>query len=216
MPIRGQFITFEGIEGSGKSTQAAMLNDWLLANGVSTVLTREPGGTDMGLKIRRIVMDPSNKISSLTELMLFAADRSHHINTMIKPALESGSTVICDRFTDATTAYQGYARGIDISMVEAVNSLVTDGLRPDMTILIDLPVSFGITRAKKRNVQQKISESEGRFEEEKNNFHELVRKGYLDIASKNKDRFTTIDGTGSITGIFSEIICVVGKMLEIK
>ncbi len=188
------FITLEGIEGAGKTTQIKEMVCFLESNGHSCTVTREPGGTAIGKKIRSILLDPEcGEMSPLTELLLYNADRVQHVETVIKPALDDGKTVICDRFFDATTVYQGYARGLDIGLIMALHHLVLGGLKPDMTILFDLPAKTGLTRAWKAVRQGDRTQRETRFEEEKIEFHEKVRAGYLDMARQEPSRFKIID-----------------------
>lgn len=189
------FITLEGIEGCGKSTQARRLVDRLEGAGVSSILTLEPGGTPIGKEIRRILLDSKNKdLSPLSELLLYEADRALHMEMVIKPALVKKKWVVCDRFFDATTAYQGYARGQDNELIRLLNEKASLGIRPDITFLIDCPVEVGLERALKRN---KIMEQNGqdRFEREEMNFHTAVREGYLSIAKNDSERFMVVDGT---------------------
>ena len=189
------FITLEGIEGCGKSTQARRLVDRLEGAGVSSILTLEPGGTPIGKEIRRILLDSKNKdLPPLSELLLYEADRALHMEMVIKPALVKKKWVVCDRFFDATTAYQGYARGQDNEFIRLLNKKASLGIRPDITFLIDCPVEVGLTRALKRN---EIMEQEGqdRFEKEEMNFHTAVREGYLSIAKNEPARFMVVDGT---------------------
>jgi len=189
------FITFEGIEGCGKSTQAKRLFDHLKKLGIPAILTLEPGGTRIGQDIRRVLLDTGNQIlSPLAELFLYSADRAQHVDEVIKPALAEGKWVVCDRFFDATVAYQGYARGQDIELIKALNKKAASGILPDMTFLVECPVDIGLERALKRN---KITQQEGqaRFEKEKMEFHEAVRGGYLTIAGDENERFIVVDGT---------------------
>jgi len=189
------FITLEGIEGCGKSTQARRLVDRLEGAGVSSILTLEPGGTPIGKEIRRILLDSKNKdLSPLSELLLYEADRALHMEMVIKPALVKKKWVVCDRFFDATTAYQGYARGQDNELIRLLNEKASLGIRPDITFLIDCPVEVGLERALKRN---EIMEQEGqdRLEREEMNFHTVVREGYLSIAKNEPARFMVVDGT---------------------
>lgn len=189
------FITFEGIEGCGKSTQAKRLADRLEAEGVSLILTREPGGTPIGRDIRQILLSSENRhLPPLAELFLYEADRALHMADVVKPALADRKWVLCDRFFDATTAYQGYARGQDLEMTTRLNEMASFGITPDMTFLLDCPVSIGIKRALKRNAESEVM-GQDRFEQEKTVFHEAVRNGYLDIAKKNPDRFIVVDAT---------------------
>ncbi len=189
------FITFEGIEGCGKSTQAKHLVNRLRELAVPLVFTLEPGGTSVGQKIRRILLDSRNQhLSPLAELLLYAADRAQHVEEVIKPALEQEKWVLCDRFFDATTVYQGYARGLDMKLIVTLNEKASPGIRPDITFLIDCAVEVGLERALKRNKIQ-FQEGQDRFEREKKDFHETVRKGYLHMAMEDPERFVVVDGT---------------------
>ena len=189
------FITFEGIEGCGKSTQAKRLVNRLRELAVPLVFTLEPGGTSVGQKIRRILLDSRNQhLSPLTELLLYAADRAQHVEEVIKPALEQEKWVLCDRFFDATTVYQGYARGLDMKLIVTLNEKASPGIRPDITFLIDCAVEIGLERALKRNRIQ-FQEGQDRFEREKKDFHEAVREGYLTMAMEDSERFVVVDGT---------------------
>ncbi len=189
------FITFEGIEGCGKSTQAKRLVNRLRELAVPLVFTLEPGGTTVGQKIRLILLDSRNQhLSPLAELLLYAADRAQHVEEVIKPALEQEKWVLCDRFFDATTVYQGYARGLDMKLIVTLNEKASPGIRPDITFLIDCAVEVGLERALKRNKIQ-FQEGQDRFEREKKDFHETVREGYLHMAMEDRERFVVVDGT---------------------
>ncbi len=189
------FITFEGIEGCGKSTQAKRLVNRLRELAVPLVFTLEPGGTSVGQKIRRILLDSRNRhLSPLAELLLYAADRAQHVEEVIKPALDQDKWVLCDRFFDATTVYQGYARGLDMKLIVTLNEKASPGIRPDITFLIDCAVEVGLERALKRNKIQ-FQEGQDRFEREKKDFHEAVREGYLTVAMEDRERFVVVDGT---------------------
>jgi dTMP kinase len=189
------FITFEGIEGCGKSTQAKRIAHRLEENGVSLILTREPGGTPVGHEIRQILLSSGNQdLPPLAELFLYEADRALHMARVVTPALAEKKWVLCDRFFDATTAYQGYARGQDLAMTNRLNEIASLGITPDMTFLLDCPVSVGIKRALKRNAQSE-EVGQDRFEQEKTAFHEAVRSGYADLARKNPQRFIVVDAT---------------------
>jgi len=188
------FVTFEGIEGCGKSTQARRLAARLKREGLSCVLTLEPGGTPIGQKIRRILLDQDHHdLSPLSELLLYEADRAQHVEQVIRPALARNQWVICDRFFDATTVYQGVARGQDLQMVQFLNKRASLGMMPDRTFLIDCPVEIGLQRALKRNAS--LSDpGQDRFEKEKIEFHAAVREGYLSLAKKEPHRFLVVDG----------------------
>ncbi|MFZ1946683.1 MAG: dTMP kinase [bacterium] len=194
---RGRFITLEGIEGSGKSTQAALLRDFLAGRGYDVVVTREPGGSPIAEKIREILLDPRNlKMVPLAELFLYEASRTQHVAEVIRPALEAGRWVLCDRFFDASTAYQGNARGLGIEMVAELNLVATSGLVPDLTLVLDLPVEVGLKR---------LGRSPDRIESETLDFHERVRQGYLEIARCDPSRIKVVDASGTIDDIHVRI-----------
>jgi dTMP kinase len=187
------FITFEGIEGCGKSTQVKRLAKRLAGYGIPLLATLEPGGTPMGELIRRILLDARNKhLAPLAELMLYAADRAQHVEEVIRPALDEGKWVICDRFFDATLAYQGSARGLDSNLIRYLNVKITQGIRPDMTFLLDCPVDVGLKRALRRG-SRGPEKGQDRFEKEKLAFHVEVRRAYLELARKNRKRFVVVD-----------------------
>jgi len=201
------FITLEGIEGSGKTTQMRAIARFLMENGHQVVTTREPGATETGKKIRSILLDPENScISPVCELMLYGADRAQHISEVIVPALKGGKTVLCDRFADATTAYQGFARGVDLSLIDQIYKMVAGNLKPDITILFDLDPAVGLERTFKALHNGERSHQESRFEQEHLDFHEQVRKGYLAIAEKEKERFLVVDASLSREEILEQIL----------
>ena len=200
------FITFEGIEGCGKTTQVNLLVDFLEKENISCIKTLEPGGTDIGQGIRKILLNSKNThLAPLTELILYAADRAQHVSEVVKPALDQGKWVICDRFFDATVAYQGFGRGMDTELIDFLNSQAAAGVSPDLTILMDCPEDIGLKRALERNKTQNM-EDQGRFEKEKMEFHRKVRGGYLNLAEKYKDRFRIIDASRSVDEVRNEII----------
>jgi dTMP kinase len=189
------FVTFEGIEGCGKSTQAGRLAGRLAKMGVPVLLTLEPGGTRVGKGIRRILLDARNRnLSPLAELMLYEADRAQHVAEVIRPALAGGKWVVCDRYYDATTAYQGYARGQELAFIGVLNDRASDHTRPDRTFLLDCPSEIGLRRALSRN-EAFAEKGQDRFEKESMAFHEAVRRGYLTLADAEPDRFVVVDGT---------------------
>jgi dTMP kinase len=199
---QGIFITFEGIEGCGKSTQAKRLARSLGRLGIAHVTTLEPGGTPIGRKMRQVLLDSRNKsLTPLAELMLYAADRAQHVEEVIKPALRAGKWVICDRFSDATVVYQGAARGQDRKLIRLLNNVVTDGIRPHLTFLLDCPVEVGLRRALGRNMK-----GQERFEREALSFHRKVRKGYLDLARDEDKRFVVLDATANRKEIEAAIL----------
>lgn len=188
------FVTFEGIEGSGKTTQITRLATWLEARRYDFVRTVEPGGTQPGRAIRAILLDPANRgLTPQVELHLFLADRAQHITEVVRPALEAGRLVVCDRYGDSTVAYQGHARGLGMDVVRALHDAVTGETNPDLTFLFDLAPEAALARA--RAEQIRFRPREMRFEEEEIRFHELVREGYRKIARGEPERFVIVDGS---------------------
>jgi len=207
------FITFEGVEGSGKTTQIQRLKRYLARKGISCKVTREPGGPPISEKIRKILLDPNHrKLTPFSELLLYEAARAQHINEVIKPFLKKGTTVLCDRFNDATLAYQGYGRKIDLTLIEKLNHLASQGVKPDLTFLLDCPSDLGLKRAVQRNRISR-NEKEGRFEKEKIQFHHRVRKGYLTIARKEPQRVRVIDTRAGVEKVFEKIREIVDEVL---
>ena len=188
------FITLEGIEGSGKSTQIPHIVAYLEQRGHTCLVTKEPGGTDIGEQIRAILLDPGNSgLDAMAELFLYAADRAQHISRVIAPALEAGKAVICDRFTDSTVVYQGAARGIEAGFIKRLNRIVQGAHLPDVTFLLDLAPEIGLSRAWQQIESGLRQSRETRFEREKIRFHEKVRQGYLELAEEEPGRFRIID-----------------------
>jgi dTMP kinase len=209
------FVTFEGIEGCGKTTQIRLLKDSLEKEGYRVITTREPGGTPIGDKIRDILLDAGNReIDLKTELMLYQAARAQHVNDIIRPSLKEGHVVICDRFTDATLVYQGYAQKLNKDFIALLNQFVTDKLIPDLTILIDCPVEIGLKRAQERIAQNLDGPAEDRFEEKNYEFHQAVRLGYLDTADNNNTRFLIVDGREDPASVHGSILSAVLKKVE--
>lgn len=201
----GYFITFEGAEGCGKTTQIRLLQQRLSELGYATVLTREPGGCPIADKIRTILLDAENRaMTPLAELMLYGAARAQHVAEIILPALAAGKIVLCDRFCDATVAYQSFGRGIDRAVIDTLNRYACQGVLPDLTILIDLDPALGLERARRR-IEAASGPREERFELEALAFHQRVRAGYRHLADDQPERFLTIDGAGSIEQIFSAL-----------
>lgn len=201
----GYFITFEGVEGSGKTTQIRMLAERLLAHGYKVTQTREPGGCDISDKIREILLDAQHRhMSSLTELLLYAAARAQHVNDVISPALERGEIVLCDRYCDATVAYQHCGRGINRDTIDTLNNLACQGVTPDLTILIDCDPAIGLDRARKR-IEACHGPREERFELEALEFHRRVRAGYLELSEIGAHRYIVIDGIESVDDVASMI-----------
>jgi dTMP kinase len=210
------FITFEGVEGSGKTTQIRRLKRYLTQKGVLCKVTREPGGCPIGEKIRKILLNPDHrKMVPLSELFLYEAARAQHVKEVVKPFLKKGIVVLCDRFSDATIAYQRYGRKVDPNLVERLNHLSSQGIKPDITILLDCPSHVGLKRALKRNRTLK-KEREGRFETEKVQFHRRVRRGYLSIAKKEPHRVKVIDTREGEEKVFEKIREIVDEWIGFK
>lgn len=201
-----KFITFDGIEGCGKTTQVRLAEAWLRGCGGAVLATAEPGGTPLGLKIREILLNRGSwAIGAEAELLLFAAARAQHVREAILPALEREEWVLCDRFTDATLAYQAFGRGLDAGFIKVLNAFSTQALKPEMTLLFDLPVETGLARAKKRASGFRPEAAEDRFEQEERAFHLRIREGYLALAAAEPGRFRIIDGTGSAEAVHREV-----------
>jgi dTMP kinase len=213
--MSGIFITLEGIEGCGKTTQIRLLEEFLKGKNYDVVTTREPGGTRIGDQIRRVLLVSENKeMAPIAELLLYAAARNQHIEEVIKPALERGQVVICDRYADATTAYQGAARKINPEYLVRVHEIATGGLQPQLTLLLDCPPHIGLERAIERNEQSTLHDREDRFEKESLEFHESVRQGYLRIANNEPDRLRVIDATRAPESIHQDIVKEVMRVLS--
>ena len=207
------FITFEGIEGSGKTTQIQRLKKYLTQKGIPCKVTREPGGSPIGEKIRKILLNPDHReMVPATELLLYEAARTQHVKEVIKPFLEKGRVVLCDRFSDATLAYQGYGRKMDLKWIQRLNHLSSQGVRPDVTFLLDCPSDVGLKRAIQRNRTLK-QEREERFEREEMEFHRRVRKGYLAIARKEPRRVKVIGTRQGEEKVFEKIRKIIDNLL---
>jgi len=201
VPNAGFFVTLEGIEGSGKSTQARLLAEYLRERtGREVVETREPGGTDVTQRIRSLLADPAAALDPRAELFLFLADRSHHVATVVGPALARGAVVVSDRFSDSTLAYQGFARGHDLELLRDLNAWASYGATPDLTLWIDCDVEVGLARATKR-----AGGPGDRFEAEPLRFHEKVRRGFTEIAAAEPERVIRIDGTPELAFVHDAV-----------
>jgi len=197
--VPGTFITFEGVDGSGKSTQLRLLGNFLKANGCDVLLTREPGGTPLGLRLRAAVLDATEEVDPLTELLLYAADRAQHVRRKLRPALEAGQVVISDRYADATVAYQGAGRGFSPELISQIVQLATDGLKPDLTLLFDLSIEeSGIRTARRTTGKNSGKLSRDRLDIENADFHTRVRDAYLQIALREPERVKLIDTSGPV------------------
>lgn len=203
---KSAFITLEGIEGTGKSTQSKRLAKRLRGEGYDCLLTREPGGTPIGREIRRVILSPKHgRMSPETELGLYFSDRAQHLREVVWPALEAGRVVVCDRFTDSTLAYQGYGRGLPLRLIRSLDRVMTGEFRPTVTLLLDIPAEEGLRRALRRNRQSAAHRKEGRFEEEALAFHDRVRKGYLKMARREPDRYVTVNAEGTMKDVHDSL-----------
>ncbi len=208
--MKGLFITLEGIEGAGKSTVARIVFEHLATHGITARLTREPGGTPLAERVREIVLKRGDEqISSGGETLLMFAARSIHIENLIRPALARGEWVVCDRFTDATRAYQGSGRGVDARTIEDLARIATDGLEADCTLLLDLPVSVGLSRARARS-----GVAADRFEAETEAFFERVRAGYLELARREPQRVRIIDAAAALPEVQRQVITVLDELMS--
>jgi len=205
---KGIFITLEGIDASGKTTQFKRLGSYLKKKGFDVVRLREPGGEEVSEKMRKILLNNKFSLTSEAELFLYLASRSQLVANKIIPALKEKKLVICDRFSDSTLAYQGYGRGLDLKLVEILNSLSTNKLRPDLTILIDLSLEESVKRAKNKK--------KDRLERSGISFYKKVRKGYLEIARKEKKRIKVVDGKGGIDETWEKVKSAVDRFLQIE
>ena len=199
---KGLFITFEGGDGCGKTTQIKLLDEYLRKKGYKTLLTREPGSIGLGEKVREILLNYDGEVSSVCESFLFLADRAQNVDCIIKPALEEGAIVICDRHTDSSVAYQGYGRGLDIERINMLNNIATSGLKPDLTIVLDVDVETS---------QARVGSEKDRMESAGIEFFERVRKGYLEIAKQEPERVKVVDAKQTIEDIHNQILELVGR-----
>ncbi|MGB3976186.1 MAG: dTMP kinase [bacterium] len=212
--VKGCFITFEGIEGSGKTTQIKLLSEQLVKSGYQVVVTREPGDGEIGSRIRELLLSVSSSLDALTELFLLAADRTRHVIEVISPALEKGKIVISDRYTDSSVAYQGFGRGLPLDFVNKVNDLATNGLYPDLTIVLDIDPTISLERSRSRLRQQNMFEAEGRFERENMSFHQRVRQGYLNIARMQPHRFVVLDAASGVFSLSERVLKIIMNMIQ--
>ncbi len=203
--MQGKFITIEGCEGVGKSTQLALLKEYFEKNGIEAVFTREPGGTDIAEKIREIILDAENKaLTPVTELLLYAAARRQHTEEKIIKALLDGKVVVCDRYADSTVAYQGFARNLDKQLIDLLNNIAMAQVKIDLTLFLDLPPEQGFAR-------KGGADKNDRLENEKLDFHKRVYEGYLAIANSNKDRVVKIDSSKNADDVFAQIVTAMKK-----
>lgn len=191
------FITFEGADGAGKSTQLTLVKDYLIEHGREVITTREPGGTVLGQELREILLHHPGEFSSTAEFLIFLADRAQHVDTKIKPALENGTFVLCDRYIDSTVAYQGYGRGVDINKITMLNDIATSGLKPHKTFLFDIDTDTAMERILKTRTTDRMESTV--------EFHRKVAQGYLELARQNPERFIIIDARPSVEVIFEQV-----------
>jgi dTMP kinase len=208
--LQGKFITFEGIDGSGKSTQLRMLTGDLRQRGIDVIATHEPGGTPLGRRLRETFLETEETVAPMAELLLFAADRAQHVEYLIKPALAEGRVVISDRYADATFAYQGAGRGFSEETVGEIIRLATGGLKPDLTLFFDISVENAIRRMAERH---EIGEGRNRMDAETADFYANVRKAYLSVAKREPDRFKVLDANGSIEETHGKVVAIVTEFL---
>ena len=209
--MRGLFITLEGMDGCGKSTQMEMLAQALESRGLDIIITREPGGTPVGESVRSLlVSDTSVGIAATTELFLIVGARAQHVVELIKPSVAAGKIVISDRYTDSTVAFQGYGRGLDLSMIDRVNELATGGFRPDLTILFDLDPEVARSRLNTRPMSGWM----GAVDEEKLEFHTRVREGYLNLAAREANRIRVVEASGSLEETHAQVMSLVLPLIK--
>lgn len=202
---KGLFVTFEGADGCGKTTQMKLLKEYLLCKGIDVVLTREPGGRGLGEKVREILLNYDGAVSDRCESFLFLADRAQNIDIIVNPAVESGKIVLCDRHIDSTVAYQGYGRGLDLERIKMLNSIATNNIKPDLTFVFDIDVETSM---------QRVGKEKDRLESEGKEFHNRVRNGYLEIAKQEPERIKVIDASMSIEEIHEEVKKVIDFYLN--
>jgi len=213
-------IVFEGVEGSGKTTQIQRSRDWFLSSGIldklgnyrkppPVIITREPGGTALGINLRQLLLqEQSSSLQHRTELLLYAADRSQHVEELLQPQLDAGAIILCDRYTDSTIAYQGYGRGIDLALIEQINHIATGGLESDLTLWLDVDVTIGLQRARERGVADRMEQAELAF-------HQRVQQGFAQLASQHPQRIVRIDANQSPDAVQLDIQTVLRQRIQI-
>ncbi len=211
-----RLITFEGGDGTGKTTHLKNLASHLSGLGLSCVLTREPGGTPLGKLIREVLVEVGMQpLTSPTELFLYLADRAQHVETVIRPAIADGKIVLCDRYTDSTLAYQGYGRGLDLALLRQLNAIANRGVEPNLTFLLDCPVEVSLSRTTQRRSKAGGARGrEDRFERESRDFHERVRAGFLELARAEQARFRVVDASRSVHEVTLEIASLMDRELQ--
>ncbi|MGJ5674619.1 MAG: dTMP kinase [Nostochopsis sp.] len=209
--MNGKLIVFEGVEGCGKTTQIQLCSEWLQSLGISVLVTREPGGTSLGLELRRLLLQksPEQSIADRTELLLYTADRSQHVEEELIPNLAAGKTILCDRYTDSTIAYQSYGRGLDMSLIHQLNSIATNGLESDITLWLDLDVEIGLAR--KRGTSTMLD----RIEQEAIAFHRRIQQGYTELAKTHPHRIVRINANANVEIVQKQIEKILIQKLKI-
>lgn len=202
---KGIFVTFEGADGCGKTTQIELLKKYLDEKGIKNIQTREPGATELGVELRKILLHYDKPVSNVAETYLYLADRAQHVDFEIKPALDNGTIVLCDRYTDSTLAYQGYARKQDIDMINKLNEIATSGLKPDLTIVFDIESEIA---------QKRLGNEKDRLEKEGLEFHKALRFGYLEIAKQNPDRIKVINSNDTIENIHKTCVELIENYIK--
>ena len=200
---KGLFITFEGADGCGKTTQIELLKEYLEKRGKSVILTREPGAKGLGEKLREILLNYDGEVSPICESFLFLADRAQHVDCIIKPALNEGKIILCDRHTDSTVAYQGYGRGLDLDRIHKLNFIATSGLKPDLTVVFDVDIETSMKR---------VGKEKDRMESSGSDFFNRVRNGYLEIAKKEPNRVKVLDSSDTIENIHKKVVELVENL----
>ncbi len=209
-----RFITFEGVDGSGKTTQIKALEKHFLARSIPCVVTREPGGTALGQLIRPVLLEAGRQqVGSPAELFLYLADRAQHVHEIIVPALRAEHVVVCDRYTDSTLAYQGYGRGIDLELLRRLNDIASGGIQPDLTFLLDCPVELGLARTVQRQLRARGERQETRFEQETLDFHKRVHAGFRELARAEPDRFHVLDAARPVEDVSGDVIRIAEEKL---
>jgi len=214
--MAGTFITFEGIDGSGKSKQMRLLANFLRSQGSEVVVTREPGGTPVGIRLRVALLDAQEQVDPLTELLVFAADRAQHVRRLLRPELQSEQIVISDRYADATIAYQGAGRGFPPELISQIVQLATEGLKPDLTLLFDLSVAEAAARTRRRSDSMRKGGKGDRLDAEDTEFHTRVRNAYLALAAEEPERFRIIEASGSVEETHARVKAIVVPFLEAR
>jgi dTMP kinase len=209
--VAGAFITFEGIDGSGKSTQSRLLASWLRMSGLEVVTTREPGGTSLGKRLREAVLDTQEQVDPLAELLIYAADRAQHVRMLLRPAIETSHIVLSDRYADATVAYQGAGRGFPPELIREVVKLATGGLKPDLTLIFDVSVAECAARTRRRSTDESAAD---RLDSEDAAFHTRVRNAYLEIAAAEPERVRLVNASGSVNETHALVLDIVKLFLE--